>query len=50
MLECPIYNFVRDKFQSLFENLILGSLQSFFQLDHQVDIGLYLMKATAFQL
>ena len=33
--ECPLYNFIKDKFQSLFEKEILGSLKSFFQLiDH----------------
>ena len=47
VLECPLYNSIRDKFQSLFENVVLGSLKSFFQLDHQVDISLYLMEATA---
>ena len=37
----------RDKFPSLLENVVLGSLESFFQLDHQMDINLYLMEATA---
>ena len=46
--ECPLFNPVRDHFSSLFENVVLGSLKSFFQLDQQVDISLYLMKATAF--
>ena len=47
MLECPLYNFIRDiKFQSLFEKVILGSLKSFFKLDQQVDISMYLMEAT----
>ena len=36
-----------DRFQSLFENVVLGSLKSFLQLDHQVDISLYLKSATA---
>ena len=41
VLEGPLYNsMIRDKLQSLFENIILGSLKSFFQLDHQVDISL----------
>ena len=39
---------VRDKSRSLFENVVFGSLKSSFQLDHQVDIGLYLMEATTF--
>ena len=30
------------KFPSLYENVVLGSPKSFFQLDHQVDISLYL--------
>jgi hypothetical protein len=33
-------------FQSLFENVVLGSLKSLFQLDRQVDISLYLTEAT----
>ena len=48
VLECPLYGPISDKFQSLFEKVILGSLKFFFQLDQQVDISLYLMKATAF--
>ena len=47
VMECPIYNPIRHKFPSLFENVVLGSLKSFFQLDYQVDISLYLSKATA---
>jgi hypothetical protein len=47
VLGCPLYNPIRDKFPSLFENVVLGSLKSFFELDHQVDISLYLTKATA---
>ena len=43
-----IYNTKRDKFPSLFENVVLEGLKSFFQLDHQVDISLYLTEvATA---
>ena len=52
VLECLLYNPVRHKFPSLFEEVILGSLKyfySFFQLDHQVDISLYLTEATALQ-
>ena len=30
VLECPLNNPIRDKFQSLFENEILGILKSFF--------------------
>ena len=42
-----MYNPVRDKFPSLFENVVPGSLKSFFQLDQQVNISLYLTEATA---
>ena len=28
-------------------NVVIGSLESFFQLNHQVDISLYLTEATA---
>ena len=47
MLECPLHKPIRDKFPSLFENVVTGSLNSFFQLDQQVDISLYLMKVIA---
>ena len=30
MLECPLYNLLRDKFPSLFENVVLESLKYFF--------------------
>ena len=33
----PLYNSVENKFASLFKNVVLGNLKSFFQLDHQVD-------------
>ena len=46
MLECPLYNSIRDKFQSLVEKVVLGSLKSFFQLDHEVAINLYLTEVT----
>ena len=46
MLECPLYNSTRDKFLSLFEIIVFWSFESFFQLDHQVDISLYLIEAT----
>jgi hypothetical protein len=36
VLEYLLYNPIKDKFSSLFENAILESLKSFFQLDHQV--------------
>ena len=45
--ECPLYNCIRDKFASLFETTIPRNLESFFQLDRQVDISLNLTKATA---
>ena len=40
-----IYSTKRDEFPSLFENVVLEGLKSFFQLDHQVDISLYLTEA-----
>lgn len=33
MLECPRWNSIGNKFPSLFENVVLWALQSFFQLD-----------------
>jgi hypothetical protein len=47
MLECPLYNFISNKFPSILENVILGSLKSFFQLDLQVNISLYLTVANS---
>ena len=44
VMECHLY--IRDKFPSLFENVILGCLKSFFQLDHEVGVSLFLTKAT----
>jgi hypothetical protein len=35
MLECPLYKPIRDTFPSLFENAVLESLKSLFQLNHQ---------------
>ena len=42
MLECPLLS---NKFLSLIENGV-GSLKSFFQLDHQVDVSIYLKRLT----
>ena len=36
VLEHLLYNPIRDKFPSLFENAVLESFESFFQWDHQV--------------
>ena len=47
MLECPLYNPIRDKLSSPFEKVVRGRLSSFFHLDHQIDISLYLTMAIA---
>ena len=47
VLECPLYNSIREKFQSLLERVVFGSLTSFFSSDHQVDFSLYLTEAIA---
>ena len=52
MLECPLYNPTKDSFKIhiyiyIFKNVVVGSIKSFFQLDHQVDISGYLTEATA---
>ena len=39
MLDCPLYYPIRDKFSTPFEDVVLCSLKSFFQLNHQVDIN-----------
>ena len=46
VLEYPLYNLIRDKFPSLFENAISRSLKSFFQLDQQVNISPYLKETS----
>ena len=46
VLKCPLYNPIRDKFPSLFENVEPESLKSFFQLDQQVNFSLYPTVAT----
>lgn len=47
MLECPLYHFIRDLFPSLFQKVVQDNFKYFFQLDHQVDIGLGLMEVIA---
>jgi hypothetical protein len=42
-LECPLYNPIVS---ISIENVILGSLKSFFSLDHWVDGSLYIMEVT----
>jgi hypothetical protein len=46
ILEYPMYKPTRSKFPSLFENVVLGTLKSFFKWDQQ-DISLYTMAAIA---
>lgn len=47
VLKCPLYNPITNQFLLQFENVMLGTLKSSFQLNHQVDISLYLKEATA---
>ena len=47
MLKCPLYNSMKNKSSSIFENVILGSVKSLFQSKHQVNISLYCTEATA---
>jgi hypothetical protein len=47
VFECLLYNPIREKFLSLFKNVVPGSLKSFFQWDQQVNVRLYLTEATA---
>lgn len=47
MLECSFYDSIRDRFLFLFENAVLRSVESFYQLDHRVDISRYLIEACA---
>ena len=47
VLESHLYNPFRNNFLALFENVVLGGLKLLFQLNHQVDISLYLTEATS---
>ena len=47
VLECPLYNPIRDKFPSLLRTWFQEH-EVFIQLDQQVNISFYLMEATAF--
>lgn len=49
MLEDPLSNIIRDKFQYLFKNVVWGSLKSSFNWDHQIDVSLYFTQAIAFR-
>jgi hypothetical protein len=40
-----MYSPIRDKFPSIFENVVLGIMKPFFQSNHQVDVSLYLTHA-----
>ena len=42
MLKWLLHYPIKDEFACLFEDIVLESLKSFFQLYHQVDISLYL--------
>lgn len=42
-----VHHPIKDKFSSPFENVVLGSLESFFRLDQQVDIVFYHRETTA---
>jgi hypothetical protein len=46
VLEFFLYNPIRDKVSSVFENIVRGWFESFFQLDHQVDISCDLTEVT----
>jgi hypothetical protein len=47
MLECTSTTTSRDRIPSLFQNLVVGSLKSYFQLTYQFDISRYFTEATA---
>ena len=42
-----LYNSTRDRFPSLIQNLVVGSLNSYFQLTYQFDFSHYFTEATA---
>lgn len=41
---------VRDRLPSLFQNVVLESLEPFYRLDQEVDMNRYLTEATALAL
>jgi hypothetical protein len=45
MLECPLYNSIRGKF----EDVVLRSLKPLFQLDHKSMLASILLEANAFR-
>ena len=48
MLECPLYNLIREKCHLLLENVVLRSLEFFFSIGPSSwDISLYLTNATS---
>jgi hypothetical protein len=47
VLEYHIYNSIRDKFSSLFANVFFKEFRVLLQLNHQIDITLYLAEVTA---
>lgn len=46
MLEFPFYNSIRERLILLFQTVVLGSLKTFYQLDHQVDFISVLVSQT----
>jgi hypothetical protein len=47
MLDYPLHKSMRNRFAILFENVVLRSLKSFFQLKDQVNICIKFTGATA---
>lgn len=47
VLECPLYKSTRNRFLFLLQNVVLDSLKSCCQLDHEVDINFFLKEAIA---
>ena len=48
MLECPLYNSSQDKFQSVYENVVLESHKLLFQLDHKSMLASILQRLPHF--
>ena len=47
VFECPLSNTIRNRFPFLYLNVVLGSLKSFFQQNHKLDMSMYLIETSA---
>lgn len=46
-LECPLHDTIKGRFPTLFKYVLLGRLKSFYQVNHRLDTGCFLIRFTA---